>query len=100
MKILFFNLVLYSSKWCLKTTDTFPPKNLVHSQGHNFALLPGRRQCVGETLARMELFLFTAAITQNFDIQVPDGKEINDALMVTALRRAPIDQEFVYKFRK
>ncbi|XP_076048581.1 cytochrome P450 2L1-like isoform X2 [Oratosquilla oratoria] len=36
----------------------------------------GRRVCPGETLARMELFLFTSAVLQQFTIKSPPGEKI------------------------
>jgi len=64
-----------------------------------FAFGSGRRQCLGETLARMELFLFTAALLQNFTIRAPEGQTIQDEVDDLMGIRAPRDQEFVYKFR-
>ena len=33
----------------------------------------GKRNCLGEILARQELFLFTAVLIQNFKFVLPDG---------------------------
>ncbi|XP_068082183.1 probable cytochrome P450 304a1 [Anabrus simplex] len=38
----------------------------------------GKRLCAGETFARNNLFLFFAAIMQNFNFQMPDGKALPD----------------------
>jgi len=36
----------------------------------------GRRACMGESLARDSLFLFTSLIVQNFTLAVPEGREM------------------------
>ncbi|RXG73854.1 hypothetical protein Avbf_01514 [Armadillidium vulgare] len=36
-----------------------------------------RRQCLGESLAKMELFLIIGAILQNFQILEPDGQNVS-----------------------
>ncbi|XP_042884303.1 cytochrome P450 2L1-like [Penaeus japonicus] len=37
----------------------------------------GRRSCIGETLARMELFIFSTAVFQSLSIAPPPGKTID-----------------------
>ncbi|KAE8605377.1 hypothetical protein XENTR_v10015090 [Xenopus tropicalis] len=65
-----------------KKPNEFYPEHFLDSEGHfvkNEAFLPfsaGRRICAGETLAKMELFLFFTNLLQNFTFQPPPGVEV------------------------
>ncbi|KAM4652286.1 cytochrome P450 2D15-like [Discoglossus pictus] len=58
----------------------FYPKHFLDSEGHfvkRDAFLPfsaGRRLCVGEQLARKELFLFFTSLLQRFDFEIPQDQ--------------------------
>ncbi|XP_075816248.1 cytochrome P450 2D27-like [Microtus pennsylvanicus] len=58
----------------------FHPEHFLDAQGHfvkHEAFIPfsaGRRACLGEPLARMELFLFFACLLQRFSFSVPSGQ--------------------------
>ncbi|KAA0188385.1 Cytochrome P450 CYP3214A1 [Hyalella azteca] len=76
-----------------ETKYTAPKKGL-------FAFGSGRRQCVGELLARMELFLFTAALIQHFDVRPPHGVDITKTAIVNLGGiRAPADDKLIYQPR-
>ena len=55
----------------LVTILIFPCKTFSHDLALN---LTGRRSCLGEQLARQELFLFFTHLIQNFEFKVPDGE--------------------------
>ncbi|KAA0200344.1 Cytochrome P450 CYP3214A7 [Hyalella azteca] len=88
--------------------DKFYPERFLDENGTKFtapkqgffAFGSGRRHCVGELLARMELFLFTAAIVQHFDVRPPHGVDIaEEGVRNYAGLRVPADRKLVYKPR-
>ncbi|NXT84317.1 CP2K6 protein, partial [Zapornia atra] len=70
------------SQW--EKPDIFYPENFLDSEGKfvkKEAFMPfsaGRRICAGETLAKMELFLFFTSLLQRFTFQPPPGVSISD----------------------
>ena len=58
--------------------DSFNPERFLDEEGklqHFEAFIPfsiGKRACMGENLAKMELFLFIASMCQRFSFESPD----------------------------
>ncbi|KAG9282741.1 cytochrome P450 2J2-like [Astyanax mexicanus] len=74
--------VLYDkNEW--ETPNTFNPEHFLDKQGQfrkRDAFLPfsaGRRSCLGEQLARMELFLFFATLLQRFRLSPGPGEKMS-----------------------
>nr|CAH7768004.1 unnamed protein product [Callosobruchus chinensis] len=65
-----------------KDPDTFNPSRFINAEGKVCKpdyFLPfgvGRRMCLGEVLARMELFLFFSSLLHCFDLSVPEGEKL------------------------
>ncbi|KAG8580002.1 hypothetical protein GDO81_007074 [Engystomops pustulosus] len=62
--------------------EEFYPQHFLDSKGNfvkNEAFIPfslGKRSCAGESLAKMELFLFFTALLQNFTLKAPPGEKL------------------------
>ncbi|KAL7632918.1 UNVERIFIED_CONTAM: hypothetical protein RMT77_016745 [Armadillidium vulgare] len=62
----------------------FKPERFITPEGkldiNKEGFLPfsiGRRNCVGESLARMELFFLIVGMLQTFSFEAPEGVELN-----------------------
>ncbi|NXW65845.1 CP2K6 protein, partial [Eurystomus gularis] len=70
------------SQW--EKPDIFYPEHFLDSEGKfvkKDAFMPfsaGRRICAGETLAKMELFLFFTSLLQRFTFHPPPGVSVSD----------------------
>ncbi|KAA8589292.1 hypothetical protein FQN60_012657 [Etheostoma spectabile] len=75
-----------------ETPDTFNPGHFLDAEGmfvRRDAFLPfsaGKRACLGEGLARMELFLFVVSLCQKFYFSTLDGLELSTEGVIGATR--------------
>lgn len=62
--------------------ETFQPSRFLSPEGkvqkpeYFMPFGVGRRMCLGETLARMEIFLFFTSLLHNFDVKLPEGESL------------------------
>ncbi|KAG8579989.1 hypothetical protein GDO81_007065 [Engystomops pustulosus] len=78
--------------------EEFYPEHFLDAEGNfkkNEAFIPfslGKRSCAGETLAKMELFLFFTTLLQNFTFKAPPGAKL-DLTPGSGLTNAPLPYE-------
>ena len=59
--------------------EEFRPSRFINAEGkvqkpdYFMVFGVGRRMCLGEVLAKMELFLFFSSLLHSFDIKLPEG---------------------------
>ncbi|XP_013394794.1 cytochrome P450 2U1 [Lingula anatina] len=76
--------------------ELFDPSRFIDDSGECVKpeyLMPfsiGRRVCLGESLAKMELFLFFANLLQRFSFKVPDGSDPPSTKGHPAIIRTPV----------
>lgn len=86
--------------------EKFSPERFIDESGNYAApkegFIPfsiGRRSCLGEALARMELYLFGAALLQNFSFAPPEGCEIDLEPLDTPGMVLPKEQDIIITAR-
>ncbi|KAB7501037.1 Cytochrome P450 2L1, partial [Armadillidium nasatum] len=52
-------------------------RNIIRSKEGYLPFSLGRRVCLGESLAKMELFVFMGSVLQNFEISEPEGQNVS-----------------------
>ncbi|KTF78368.1 hypothetical protein cypCar_00043766 [Cyprinus carpio] len=94
--VIFTNLTaILTDKEHWKYPDTFNPENFLDDNGHFFkpdSFLPfsmGPRVCLGETLAKTELFLFVTSLLQRIRFSWPPGVKWPDMNGIVSVVRSP-----------
>ncbi|XP_050952975.1 cytochrome P450 2B4-like [Labeo rohita] len=92
----FTNLTaILTNKEHWKYPDTFNPENFLDDNGHFFkpeSFLPfslGPRVCLGESLAKTELFLFITSLLQRIHFSWPPGAKWPDMNGIVSVVRSP-----------
>ncbi|KAL3887163.1 hypothetical protein ACJMK2_027113 [Sinanodonta woodiana] len=76
--------------------DVFRPERFLDADGHitkpqeHIPFSMGRRVCIGESVARMELFLFLATLVQKFEFLPVEGDQLPTRKGILGLTYSPV----------
>lgn len=56
----------------------------------------GRRACLGESLAKMEFFMFFVSFLQRYNVRLPEGSTANTDVDSSPLIRQPKKYEIIF----
>ncbi|KAB7500703.1 Cytochrome P450 2L1 [Armadillidium nasatum] len=98
---------IHSDEKYFDSPKEFRPERFLNSDGkfeapkENFIPFgTGKRQCLGETLARMELFIFLTAMLQELHFSVPPNKTLDlSPNVLIAFHQPKIDQDILITIR-
>ncbi|XP_055336541.1 cytochrome P450 2C15-like [Paramacrobiotus metropolitanus] len=85
-----------------KNPDKFDPTHFLDASGkvtHPTGFAPfqvGKRSCLGEALAKMELYLFISNIVKNFNLENAPGKKVSHEDYVASIVLAPAPYKIVF----
>ncbi|VDI80748.1 cytochrome P450, family 2, subfamily U, polypeptide 1 [Mytilus galloprovincialis] len=85
-----------SSEETFPNSDEFNPDRFIdadgnlHSQEKILAFSAGRRVCLGESLARMELFLYLTSMVQRYEFLSPEGQDPPSTKGHLGITRTPL----------
>lgn len=88
-----------------KNPSAFDPSNFLDEDGafkcpqHFLAFGFGNRVCIGQNLAKVEMFVFLARILQKFRVCAPEGTDEVDMSSWGDFLRRPVEQELVLELR-
>jgi len=101
------NLFIHTDPRLWEDPHAFRPQRFIDEHGRYrapkegfIAFGWGKRQCIGELLARMEVFVFSAALLQHFTVRLPEGAALSEEppTMDGGLR-CPPTQPLIYEYR-
>ncbi|CAG9759473.1 unnamed protein product [Ceutorhynchus assimilis] len=88
-----------------KEPEKFDPSRFVNGEGKVHKpeyFLPfgvGRRMCLGEVLARMEIFLFLSSLLHSFNVCVPEGETLPNLKGIAGVTISPKPYRVCLKLR-